>query len=92
MFENVRECSRMFENVRQCSRMFQNVVMNLAANRCRERKDLLERFSGLFPESQDQKLAVAVLYVPYSLDSIDVQGCASRLVESFQECYERGRR
>jgi hypothetical protein len=81
----------MFENVREYSRMFQNLMMRLAASRCRERKDLLEMVQGLFPESQGQKPAVAVFYVPYSLDSIVGLGCSSILLENFQECYERGR-
>ena len=36
---------------------------------CRERKEQLERFEGLSPESQCQNLALTVLDVPYSLDS-----------------------
>jgi len=37
-------------------------------NRFRAKRELLDRFSGLLPESQGQNLPVTVLYVPYSLD------------------------
>ena len=30
---------------------------------------MLKRFSGLLPEGQGQKVALTVLYVPYSLGS-----------------------
>jgi len=37
--------------------------------RCRAKREQLERFQGLLPEGQGQKLALTVLFVPSSLDS-----------------------
>ena len=41
----------------------------VGAYRVRAKSGQLEAFSGLLPENQDRNLAVAVSYVPYSLDS-----------------------
>ena len=38
-------------------------------NRCRAKREQPMTFSGLEPESQGHNLALAVLHVPYSLDS-----------------------
>ena len=38
-------------------------------SRCRTKREPLQRFYGLSPESQGQSLALTVVYVPYSLDS-----------------------
>jgi len=35
---------------------------------CREKREQLDRFWGLSPESQDQNLVLPVLHVPSSLD------------------------
>ena len=53
----------------------------------------LKGFSGLYPESQGQHLALAVLYLPYSLDSGGLVGLPlARQLGTHDVCFTRMRR
>jgi len=55
----------------------------MTAVRFREKGEHIKRDQGLVPESQDQILALTVLYLPYSLDSVRAVDGHSRVREFF---------
>ena len=60
---------------------------------CPPNMEPLKGFSGLYPESQAHHLALAVLYLPYSLDSGGLVGLPlARQLGTHDVCFTRMRR